>query len=243
MEKRPPQPGYLNIEAIAADCSLSLPHCNPCRMTLEGIRYRYSRQQEDVLKRVSVELEPSKVYLLEGPNGAGKSTLAKLLSGVLLPVSGAVLVNGRRVNPWNTPGSIVAYHFQNPDVQLFSTTVEEEIRTGLSRHLSDTEQRSQVGLVSRMFGVQNLLTEHPLDLPFVLRKRVALAATTAMGRPWLILDEPTLGQDDVSSEALVQGFLHLVKQGTGIIVISHSESFKKRIAGIRLSLEHGTLGQ
>jgi energy-coupling factor transporter ATP-binding protein EcfA2 len=239
--KRAPQPGDLDIGEVAPDLALFLPPVRPCRITLQQLRYHYSRKEGDVLHELSMELEPGRLYILEGRNGAGKSTLAKLLSGVLLPSAGVISVNGIETNLWEAPGKIVGYHFQNPDLQLFSTNVREELSAGLGRRLSIEELDRRVELVSAMFGVQKLLTEHPLDLPFTLRKRVALAATIVMGRPWLILDEPTLSQDDSSSDALAQTIKHLTTKGMGIVVISHSEHFKNKLSGQLLSLVNGTV--
>ena len=80
---------------------------------------------------------------------------------------------------------------------------------------------------------------HPAELPFVMRKRISLAATLAMDRPWYILDEPTLGQDESFVEFLIALLNDLAENGKGVIVISHSKSFTEKLRGKYLTLTAG----
>lgn len=201
-----------------------------------------------VLEGVSASLQPGSVYVLEGPNGAGKSTLAKVLCGCLTPVSGRLEFRGEDFRPWRSPGRTVGYHFQNPDLQLFSASVEEEVSAGPAARLSSGKSGlAQLGkrldTLLATFGLFHLRREHPLDLPFVLRKRVALAATIAMGSPWLILDEPSLGQDDRNAGEVAQIIRQLARGGAGVIVISHAPSFRGLLDASVLRLENGRLSQ
>ena len=236
-------PHRLRFDPITAGADGFLAPRNPCQLTLSNIVFRYSGSAS-VLKSASAQLHPGKLYFLEGRNGAGKSTLAKILSGVLHPNSGRIFANGEQVYPWKHPGELVAYHFQNPDVQLFSTTVEEEIKAGPNTGgVAARERDRHCDAVMKAFGLSHLRAEHPLDMPFVIRKRIALAATIAMGRPWLILDEPTLGQDRSSADAMTGLIQKLLKLGTGVIVISHSSRFRKLFSAESLKLNEGLLYQ
>ncbi len=87
------------------------------------------------------------------------------------------------------------------------------------------------------FGLTDMAHMHPLDLPFVLRKRVALAATLAMGCPWMILDKPTLGQDDETVLSLANIIERLLANGLGIVIISHSRWFRSLIPAKEIELE------
>ena len=198
----------------------------------------------NVLNEVSVELKPGQLYFLEGQNGAGKSTLAKILCGVLRPSNGRVFVNGQIAKLWKSPANIVGYHFQNPDVQLFTESVKEEILTRLkAKGMASSERESRYNSVISAFGLTNVQMEHPLDLPFVVRKRVTLACTVAMGRPWLILDEPTLGQDEASSDAIARIIEKLILLNIGVIVISHSTWLRRRLSSLAnlLQLKNGQI--
>lgn len=213
-------------------------HIAPCALGLDRITFRYESGLP-VLKGLTYSFEPGRVYHLTGRNGAGKSTLAKILCGILRPRGGTILKNGvETISPWKEPAKYVAYHFQNPDLQLFSLTVREE----LSRSLSDSlREPAWLDAVINAFGLDSVLDRHPLDLPYVIRKRVAMAASVAMRRPWLILDEPTLGQDDRNAMTLARQLTQLTAQGVGIIVVSHSEWFRKVLPGQKLELINGVL--
>jgi energy-coupling factor transport system ATP-binding protein len=221
--------------------SLSLPPTlepaisNPVKIALDGLAFKYPGGA-DVLRDVSVRLEPGTVYLLGGKNGSGKSTLAKLLCGVLRPTRGKIVFDNKEASPWKAPGQTVAYHFQNPDLQLFATSVDEELNLA-----------AQSGLLAKdsllsLFGLHDLMKEHPLDLPFVIRKRVAMAATLAMPCSWVILDEPTLGQDQASIRTIAEVINLLARNGLGVVIINHSEEFKSLLANPKaLRLSNGSL--
>jgi energy-coupling factor transport system ATP-binding protein len=214
---------------------------SPCHLKLDDLWFGYNRHKP-VLRGIDADLTPGRIYLLEGGNGAGKSTLAKILSGVLRPGQGLILQDHAVAQPWRSPGRLVAYHFQNPDLQLFSTSVADELiaaprAAGLEKNAAIQRSRTLMDV----FGLSELSEDHPLDLPFVVRKRVALAATLSMIAPWYILDEPTLGQDDSVATALVGIITGLAQSGAGVIVISHSPSFRNQLAAVRLLLAAGKL--
>lgn len=218
---------------------MGLPYrTSPCTLSLEHITFWYEKGRP-VLQNLSYDFEPGRVYHLTGKNGAGKSTLSKILCGILKPKSGEIFTNqARTVAPWKEPAKYVAYHFQNPDLQLFSLSVREE----LARSIPDYHREpAWLDTVAKAFGLESVLDKHPLDLPFVIRKRVAMAASIAMHRPWLILDEPTLGQDDQNACTLAKQLTRLASQGAGVIVISHSEWFRKLLPGQHLILSDGAL--
>jgi energy-coupling factor transport system ATP-binding protein len=187
-----------------------------------------------VLTHVSFELEPGQIYSLEGRNGAGKSTLARILVGVLPYSRGRITFAGRPCDPWKAPGQVAVMHMQNPDVQLFASTVAEE--------LADLPGPSRQGAAT-LAGVRHLLNEHPFDLPFVFRKRLTFSAVAHLNRPWLIFDEPTLGQDAAACDQMVAVLKRIASVGAGVIVISHSREFIRRLNARRLRLENGQISE
>lgn len=200
---------------------------SPFDLDVDQISFSYD-SSHDVLHDVCMRLSPGNLYVLEGANGSGKSTLARLICGVLKKSAGQFYRNGKAYHPWDMPGRHVAYHFQNPDVQLFATTVLEEVTTGACAHdFRPADARRYARHLLEHFGLIGLADHHPLDLPFVLRKRVAMAATLASGCPWVILDEPTLGQDQKSCNGIRQMIEEAQASGVGFIIISHSISFRE----------------
>lgn len=208
------------------DFSLTLPPPpNKANVDLDGVGFSYTRNK--VFQDLSLQLEPGRIYHLQGQNGAGKSTLSKILCGVLKPNKGTIAVNNERTVPFRKPGSVFGYSFQNPDDQLFHATVGEQLRAAGSR---GAEQLARVEQIIRIFGLTGLENKHPADLPFTMRKRLALASTFAVPRPWYIVDEPTLGQDDVWLHGFGRWLMAMVAGGLGVVVISHAPSFTGDLA-------------
>ncbi len=181
----------------------------PCEIELVDLCHWYIKGRP-VLKNFNFRFEPGVMYQLKGPNGCGKTTLSKIMTGLIKPISGQIRINGAVVQPWRTPGKFVSYHFQHPDFQLFATSVSAQLT-----------KSSDKNALANWFGLEKHLLDHPLDLPFVLKKRVALAA--AIGRRFglLVLDEPTLGQDRHTSQHIIR----LWASGISGAVISHSRFF------------------
>ena len=95
--------------------------------------------------------------------------------------------------------------------------------------------------ICEAFGIAELY-DHDIDrLPYTIRKRIGLASAVIVPMPWYIFDEPTLGQDDNSVDAVAQMFEKLARAGAGIIVITHAEVLRTRLAGKRLFLQDGQL--
>ncbi len=175
---------------------------------LVDLSFSYPRGRK-VFDRFNLKLDAGRAYLLKGPNGSGKTTLSKLLAGLLRPSSGEIRVNGSVARPWKTPGRDASYHFQNPAYQLFSRTIEEELAHAQDLHAS-----------ARGFGLAPALDTHPLDLPYVLRKRLAVAAAVLRAPDFLILDEPTLGQDRRAAAAI-----STIVAKRGGLRITHAKTF------------------
>jgi energy-coupling factor transport system ATP-binding protein len=223
----------LKFEKPQFDCQLQT-KIDSKSIELSNLSFAYDKN-EFILENINAYLEPCNIYHLKGANGAGKSTLAKIFTGILKTRDGQLLVNGSKYDVYKYPGTLVGYSFQNPDEQLFSSTVENEVLTPVKNEPAEYTQRREIFL--KIFGLQNIRKCHPAELPFVVRKRIALAATLAMDRAWYILDEPTLGQDDSFVVFLVELLNFLASKGKGVILISHSESFIEKLNVKCLSLQ------
>jgi energy-coupling factor transport system ATP-binding protein len=182
----------------------------------------------EALKGVSLTIEKGQFVAIMGQNGAGKTTLVKHFNGLLKPSEGRVLVDGvdtRKVSI-ATLSRDVGFVFQNPDHQLFSETVEEEIAFAL-RNFGFNEEIIE----KRITWALNLLalTEYRKTSPFMLsggeRKRVALASVLAWDPKMLILDEPTIGQDYEQKEKLRQFIMQMRTQEKTVIAVTHDVEF------------------
>jgi energy-coupling factor transport system ATP-binding protein len=180
------------------------------------------------LNGISLTIEAGEQVAIIGQNGAGKTTLVKHLNGLLQPTSGSV-----RIGDWDTTkyqvarlASRVGYVFQNPDEQLFTRTVQQEVSFG-PKNLG-----FEAGKVEALVDNALALTElnafkesNPYDLSPTWRKMVALASIIAMDTPIVIFDEPTTGQDAANIARMANVITTLRERGKTIITITHDIDF------------------
>lgn len=156
-----------------------------------------------------------------GPNGAGKSTLFKHFNGILKPTSGGVLVRGEPITKENLREvrKFVGIVFQNPDDQIISPTVEQDIAFGpINLGLDEDTVAHRVEEALRLLGIEDLRERAPHHLSGGEKKRVAIAGILAMEPQVLVLDEPTAGLDPQGVEDLVT-FINRLPEDYGMTVI------------------------
>lgn len=180
------------------------------------------------LDGVSLRIESGETVALVGENGAGKTTLVKHVTGLLKPASGRVLVDGRDTKSTSTAqlSRRVGVAFQNPDHQLFSESVEEEMAFALRNFGFPAEviqNRVQWGL--ELFGLEEYRKSSPLVLSGGEKKRLTLACILAWDPDVVILDEPTVGQDSIQKEKLAGTIGMLRSAGKTVVVVSHDIEF------------------
>ncbi len=157
------------------------------------------------LNGVSMHIAPGEKVALVGPNGAGKSTLLLHLNGILRG-QGEVRVGGRVVGNDNLPAvrAAVGLVFQDPDDQLFSSTVFDDVAYGPTyQGLSKGEVRDRVESALAAVGMAGSQERVPHHLSGGEKKRVAIATVLAMEPEILVLDEPTAGLDPRSRRGLI----------------------------------------
>ena len=133
-----------------------------------------------------------------GSNGAGKSTLFKHFNGIFKPSSGSVLIRGEPITKQNLREirKFVGIVFQNPDDQIFSPTVEQDVAFGPTNLGLDAETiHHRVHEALRVVGIEHLASRVPHHLSGGEKKRVAIAGVIAMEPEVLVLDEPNAGLD------------------------------------------------
>jgi energy-coupling factor transport system ATP-binding protein len=176
------------------------------------------------LKETNLEIQRGEVLGVVGQNGSGKTTLVKHFNGLLRPTTGRLLVNGQdsRPLPIHELAGQVGYVFQNPNHQLFASTVLAELQFGPSNlGLSPQEIEARVQQAVEFFDIKDLLDRHPYRLAFPLRKLVAMASIYAMGPDVFVLDEPTTGQDHGGSNMVRKLINRLRDDGKTVVVVSH----------------------
>jgi cobalt transport protein ATP-binding subunit len=193
----------------------------------EDVRFKYQSGVE-ALKGISLTVKEGEFLAIMGQNGAGKTTLVKHFNGLLKPSSGTVKVDGVETTKTTiaTLSKSVGFVFQNPDHQLFSETVEEEIAFALKNFVFDPEAiEKQVTWAVNLLSLEQYRKTSPFMLSGGERKRVALASVLAWDPEILILDEPTIGQDHNQKEKLRQFIMQLQTQGKTIVIVTHDVEF------------------
>lgn len=178
----------------------------------------------DALSSVSIRVQRGEFVALIGENGSGKTTLAKHLLGLLRPSAGTIAIEGDEIRdkPVGEIARRVGYVFQNPDHQIFSPTIREEISFGpknLGIDAIDVGLRVEEAM--QRFHLSELADRQPATTSYGIRRKVALASIYAMNPQIWILDEPTGGLD-WRSEQDTFALLHEINQdGKTIVLITH----------------------
>jgi cobalt/nickel transport system ATP-binding protein len=159
------------------------------------------------LRGVSFTIRPGEKVALVGPNGAGKSTLILHLNGLLGGDDGRVHVAGMPAVKANLPliRAKVGMVFQNPDDQLFSPTVFEDVAFGpLHMGMAEAEVRSRVGRALAMVDMGGFEERLSYHLSIGQKKRVSIATVLSMDPEILVLDEPSAGLDPRARRGLIE---------------------------------------
>ncbi|MCS7386393.1 MAG: energy-coupling factor ABC transporter ATP-binding protein [archaeon GB-1867-005] len=188
----------------------------------------YSYEEVVALRGVSLKIQPGEVVAIMGENGAGKTTLIKHFNGLLKPSKGYVKIFG--VDTRNASvaelSRRVGLVFQNPDHQLFSETVEEEIAFALKNFGFPSDViKKRVEWVLKLLDLYELKDQSPFALSGGERKRVAIASILSYDPDVIVFDEPTVGQDYAQKERLAQLIKLLKSQLKTIVVVTHDVEF------------------
>lgn len=199
---------------------------------LKNVSYTYMGKI-NALNDISFKVTPGEQISIMGSNGSGKSTLLTLLDGLIYPTMGEFYAFGSEINE-EVFDSIkdnefrsyfrkrVGFVFQNSDVQLFSSTVFEEVAFGpLQLNMTQEEVKARVIEVLDMIGITKLKDRSPHTLSGGEKKKVCIAAVLANNPDILLLDEPTAGLDPRTQLWLVELLQELGKAGKTIITATH----------------------
>ncbi len=177
---------------------------------------------------VSLEIHAGERVAIVGQNGAGKTTTVKLMNGLLKPGTGTVTVDGVDTTTRTTAtiARSVAYVFQNPDDQVFGSDVRGELEYMPRYDKWDADKTAErVKRAVRMTGIGKFLDANPGDLPFAIKKFVAIGAVLVGEPRYVILDEPTAGLDSLGLALLNRMIDQLEAEGIAVITITHDMRF------------------
>ncbi|MDD5120520.1 MAG: ABC transporter ATP-binding protein [Candidatus Omnitrophica bacterium] len=193
------------------------------------------------LNGIDIKIQKGQKISIVGANGSGKSSFLQILDGLIFADSGSVNFYGRELNEKNFNDDKfcrsfrqkVGFVFQNPDVQLFCPTVQEDIVFG-PLHLGVEKkliERRLERLVS-ILGLQGLLDRIPHQLSIGEKRKVAIASTLIIEPEILILDEPTAGLDPLTTRHIIDLLIDTGASGKTIITATHDLHIVEEISDI-----------
>lgn len=194
---------------------------------IENVNFAYvGEESSEVLKNINLELEKGSFTAILGHNGSGKSTLAKLLNGLLKPTNGKIYVNNLCTSDEKNEIEIkrsVGLVFQNPDNQLISSVVEEDVAFGPENlGLPPEIIRERVDEALKNVGMYDFRKKSPHNLSGGQKQRVAIAGILAMKPECIVLDEPTAMLDPLGRQEVMNALIDLNKNhNITIILITH----------------------
>jgi energy-coupling factor transport system ATP-binding protein len=191
----------------------------------EELRYIYPTYYVEALRGIDLSIQEGEFIAILGQNGSAKTTLAKHFNGLLKPTSGRMLVQNKPTTEYSHRelARLVGYVFQNPDHQIFSRTVTEEVGFGLKMQGETPKTiEKRVAEALEVVGLQGYEQKVPFALTKGERQRVAVASVLATQPQVIILDEPTTGLDYRHQRNMMEMFKRLNQYGHTIVIITHS---------------------
>ena len=240
VDKRESQNGFPCDLAAATE---GLRSASAPAIAIEDLSFRYTTGR-DIFRGASITLAPGQAYRLIGPNGAGKTTLFKLLAGVLAPTAGRITLDGVPYAPWREGNRLFAFATQNPDHQWCGATLGEDLarrRRALARHpqIAVPDEAALVALARHLGAIS--ADQHLYELPLVARKRLSWLWPLSGALPWIMFDEPTIGQGRAMRDALAVTIARLSSRGHGVLFITHDDDFASAIAHRELQLADASI--
>lgn len=207
---------------------------------LQNLCFRHGGQA-DTLCGIDLEIRPDERVALIGPNGSGKTTLARCLNGLYRATAGRVLVDGLDAAIQADLPQIrqrVGMVFQNPDDQLVTVRVEDEIAFGLENlAIATGPMRQTVDETLEAFGLTPLRRRPPHQLSGGEKQRVAIAAAIALQPRYLVLDEPTALLDPASRHA-VNALIESLRAAFGLTTIRITQYLEEAVDADRIVVLH-----
>ena len=208
---------------------------------LDNVSHRYEAGV-NALYDVNLTIHQGEFIALMGRNGAGKTTLVSHIIGLLKPSQGKVLVVGQ--DTINTPTHILARHvgfcFQNPNHQIVSFTIQDEMKFGLKAHgIDESEYPERIDKALRIVNMEEYANAEVFDLGKGQKQRIAFASVLTLEPEMLVIDEPTTGQDPEMAKEIFEIIKKLNQNGTTVLLITHNVDYAAMYAKRAIVLNHG----
>lgn len=204
----------------------------PYDLQLQDVHYTYPQTQKEILHGIDLKIKSGEKLAVLGRSGAGKSTLAALLRGDRVPTAGSVKLNGIDTSKF---GDQMAHYFSviNQTPYLFNTTIANNLRLG-----NEDAETDDLWDVLRRVGLAKMVEQLPQGLDTKVdeaglrfsggeRHRLALARVLLQDTPIVLLDEPTVGLDPITEQAVIDTFMKQLAGKTLIWITHHLQGIEK----------------
>ncbi len=217
-------------------------YCNQPYINMQAVCFGYNRRRPPVVQDLDLQCSLDEWVAVMGPNGSGKSTMVKLVMGVLRPWSGQIEIGGEPSSSLSLGqiGKRIGYVFQEPERQLFTGSVWEELEFvwTLQGEVGEA-QHEKVRRSLEDFDLVHVRDSFPHTLSRGEKQRLALAAVMINEPPFLVLDEPTTGLDRIRRQQLSHKLHRLRGQGIGAMIVTHDRKFAEEHTTRMIAMDRG----
>jgi len=213
---------------------------------IENLFYKVKSKNKNIelLNNINLSVNQSDMVTLIGNNGVGKTTLSKLIIGAIKPDKGKILLDGRDLQSYSKfeIGKKVGYLFQNPQLQLFNTSIKEELLfayefgSGITKEVLDKYKK-----IIKKLSLEKALNTPIHHLSRGEKQRVAIGTILMNNPKFIIFDEPTVGLDSIRKKEFINIITELYNDGIGMFFISHDNDFIESLPTKIIKLSEGRI--
>ena len=192
---------------------------------ISDLSYKY-KFSDNILENINLEISDGEIITIVGKNGTGKSTLAKLISGILVPKKGEILIDNINTKNKKTKKELrkqIGILFQNPENQIIFPTIKDDLEFAL-KNLEIDDRENKIKEALNMVDMNGFYEKESYGLSLGQKQRINIAGILAIGTKYIVMDEPTTMIDTLGKEKIHKIIRELKKKGyTFIIITNNSE--------------------
>lgn len=201
-------------------------------ITVDDLWFKYSSTDEYVLRGINLDIREGELLSIMGDNGAGKTTLVKHFNGLLKPIKGNVYIDDvdtRKVSV-SELAKKVALVFQYPEKMFFSENVWDEVAFSLRNFGYEEDKINRlVEKILKIFWLWEYKNTSPFMLSGGEQRRLAIASVLVWDPKYVIMDEPTAGQDAIQREIILNLINIMIRERKTVVLVTHDVEFVAEI--------------
>ncbi len=191
-------------------------------ISIKEVSYHYIKGKE-ILKPINLDIQEKETVVIMGKNGSGKSTLGKLISGIMKPKSGKILIDNLDMVDKKNKKEIrkkIGIVFQNPENQIIFNNIQDEVSFAL-KGLDKEEIKTRIENSLEQVNMKDKRQEDLYELSLGQKQRIIIGEVLAKQPKYIVLDEPTTMIDSKGKEEIYQIIENLKKEGYTIVLITN----------------------